>query len=268
MLNIVLISDSTGETAEQLAKAALAQFSNVEYNFKRFSHIREFPNLSEILNKCKETNDTILFYSLFNSSLLDYTKKFCQLHSIISVDLLSSSILAIQRVTNKTPGNTPGALRKLNEEYFKRIDSIEFAVRYDDGKDPRGILIADLVIIGISRTSKTPLSMYLANKNIRVANIPLVPETTVPEEIYKISPKKIIGLTNSPEKLETIRRERLKSLGLPNDSIYSNSNRILEELEYSNRIMKKIGCPIIDVSNKAIEETADIILKHLLKINK
>lgn len=110
--------------------------------------------------------------------------------------------------------------------------------------------------------------MYLANKNIRVANIPLVPETTVPEEIYKISPKKIIGLTNSPEKLETIRRERLKSLGLPNDSIYSNSNRILEELEYSNRIMKKIGCPIIDVSNKAIEETADIILKHLLKINK
>ena len=129
-------------------------------------------------------------------------------------------------------------------------------------------MIADLVIIGISRTSKTPLSMYLANKNIRVANIPLVPETTIPEEIYKISPKKIIGLTNSPEKLETIRRERLKSLGLPNDSIYSNSNRILEELEYSNRIMKKIGCPIIDVSNKAIEETADIILKHLLKINK
>lgn len=268
MLNIVLISDSTGETAEQLAKAALAQFNDLDYDFKRFSHIREFINLSEILNKCKETKNTLLFYSLVNSSLLDYTKKFCELNSITNVDLLSSSILAIQRVTNKTPGNTPGALRKLNEEYFKRIDAIEFAVRYDDGKDPRGVLIADLVIIGISRTSKTPLSMYLANKNIRVANIPLVPETSVPEEIFKISPKKIIGLTNSPEKLENIRKERLKSLGLPDNSIYSNSNRILEELEYSNRIMKKVGCPIINVSNKAIEETADIILKHLLKINK
>lgn len=268
MLNIFLISDSTGETAEQLARAALAQFNNISYDFKRFSNIREFLNLSEILNNCKETEDSILFYSLVDTSLLDYTKKFCELNGITSVDLLSASILAIQRVTNSTPGNKPGALRKLNEEYFKRIDSIEFAVRYDDGKDPRGLLIADLVIIGISRTSKTPLSMYLANKNIRVANVPLVPETPVPEELFQISPKKIIGLTNSLEKLESIRKERLKSLGLPDNSIYSNSNRILEELEYSDRIMKKVGCPIINVSNKAIEETAEIILKHLLKINK
>lgn len=268
MLNIFLISDSTGETAEQLARAALAQFNGIKYNFERFSHIRDFLLLSEILNKCKETENSILFYSLVDSSLLDYVKKFSELNSITNVDLLSASILAIQRVSNISPGNNPGALRKLNEEYFKRIDSIEFAVRYDDGKDPRGVLIADLVIIGISRTSKTPLSMYLANKNIRVANIPLVPETKVPEELFKVSPKKIIGLTNSPEKLESIRKERLKSLGLPDNSIYSNSNRILEELEYSDKIMKKIGCPTIDVSTKAIEETADIILKHLLKINK
>ena len=268
MLNIVLISDSTGETAEQLARAALAQFNNIEYSFERFSNIREFLNLSDILNKCKQADNSILFYSLVHSALLDYTKKFCELNSITNVDLLSASILAIQRVTNSTPVNNPGALRKLNDEYFKRIDSIEFAVRYDDGKDPRGILIADLVIIGISRTSKTPLSMYLANKNIRVANVPLVPESPVPEELFQVSPKKVIGLTNSLEKLESIRRERLKSLGLPDNSVYSNSNRILEELDYSDRIMKKVGCPIINVSNKAIEETADIILKHLLKFNR
>lgn len=268
MLNVFLISDSTGETSEQLAKAALAQFNGIEVNFSRFSHIREFLELTEILNNCKNTENSILFYSLVDTNLLDYTKKFCELNAITSVDLLSASLLAIQRVTNQTPVNNPGALRKLDEEYFKRIDSIEFAVRYDDGKDPRGVLIADLVILGISRTSKTPLSMYLANKNIRVANIPLVPESTVPEEVFKISPKKIIGLINSPEKLESIRKERLKSLGLPDNSIYSNTNRILEELEYSSKIMKKIGCPVIDVSNKAIEETADIILKHLLKVNK
>ena len=110
--------------------------------------------------------------------------------------------------------------------------------------------------------------MYLANKNIRVANVPLVPESPVPEELFQVSPKKVIGLTNSLEKLESIRRERLKSLGLPDNSVYSNSNRILEELDYSDRIMKKVGCPIINVSNKAIEETADIILKHLLKFNR
>ena len=154
MLNIFLISDSTGETAEQLARAALAQFNNIEYSLERFSHIREFSDLSEILNKCKDTENSILFYSLVDAPLLDYVKKFSELHSMNNVDLLSASILAIQRVSNIVPGNTPGALRKLNEEYFKRIDSIEFAVRYDDGKDPRGVLIADLVIIGISRTSK------------------------------------------------------------------------------------------------------------------
>ena len=138
-------------------------------------------------------------------------------------------------------------------------------MKYDDGKDPMGILKADIVIIGISRTSKTPLSMYLANKGIKVTNIPLIPETLVPKEIYEIPRNKIIGLTNSPMKLNEIREERMRALGLPKENNYASLDRILHEIEFAEQMMKKIGCPIIDISNKAIEETAEIIITHIEK---
>ena len=163
--------------------------------------------------------------------------------------------------TGKQPLGEAGRIRKMDESYFRRIAAIEFAVKYDDGKDPgRGIKEAELVLIGISRTSKTPLSMYLANRNIKVANVPLVPEIPVPKEVYEIDSKKIIGLTNSPEVLNNVRTNRLKALGLSSNANYAKLDRILEELEYSEKVMKKIGCPVINVANKAIEETAGDIL--------
>ena len=149
----------------------------------------------------------------------------------------------------------------MDESYFRRIAAIEFAVKYDDGKEPnKGILEAELVLIGISRTSKTPLSMYLANRNIKVANVPLVPEIPIPKEVYEIDPRKIIGLTNSPEVLNQVRTTRLKALGLSSSANYAKFDRILEELDYAEKVMKKIGCPVINVSDKAIEETASDIL--------
>ena len=145
---------------------------------------------------------------------------------------------------------------------ISEILSLSFAdFKYDDGKEPnKGILEAELVLIGISRTSKTPLSMYLANRNIKVANVPLVPEIPVPKEVYEIDPKKIIGLTNSPEVLNNVRTTRLKALGLSSNASYAKLDRILEELEYADKVMKKLGCPVINVANKAIEETAGDIL--------
>lgn len=158
------------------------------------------------------------------------------------------------------PKMQPGLVRKLDEDYFKRIEAIEFAVKYDDGKDTRGIYKADVVIIGISRTSKTPLSMYLANQKIKAANIPLVPEVDPSDDLFKIPRKKIIGLKINPESLFDIREERLKSLGLKTGANYANYERILEEIEFSEKLMKKLGCSVIDVSNKAIEETANTII--------
>jgi len=154
----------------------------------------------------------------------------------------------------------------MDREYFKRVEAIEFAVKYDDGKDPRGILAADLVLLGVSRTSKTPLSMYLADKNIKVVNIPLIPEVPIPKELYQISTQKIVGLTNSIERLSDIRKERLKTMGLSSSANYADYERIFEETHYAETVMKRLNCPIIDVSYKAIEETATIIL-GILKNN-
>ncbi|MGL5506493.1 MAG: pyruvate, water dikinase regulatory protein, partial [Paraclostridium sp.] len=175
-------------------------------------------------------------------------------------DLMTPILKEITNKVGEKPKREPGIIRKLDESYFKRVEAIEFAVKYDDGKDPRGILKSDIVLLGISRTSKTPLSMYLANKNIKVANVPLVPEIPIPKEVFEVNPKKIIGLTNSPEKLNQIRQERLKALGLSSNANYAKFDRILQELDYSEQVMKRVGCPVINVSNKAIEETAGIIL--------
>jgi len=155
--------------------------------------------------------------------------------------------------------NNPGLIRKMGTEYFKRVDALEFAVKYDDGKDINGFREADVIILGVSRTSKTPLSLYLANRNIKVMNVPIVRDLILPEELYEVK-RKIVGLTNSVEQLNKLREERLKALGVDQGTDYTDEMRIFEELEYALEIMEKIGCPVIDVHNKAIEETAEIII--------
>ncbi|MBQ7233437.1 MAG: kinase/pyrophosphorylase, partial [Bacillales bacterium] len=157
----------------------------------------------------------------------------------------------------------PGMVRKMDDEYFKRVEAIEFAVKYDDGRDPRGILYSDLVLIGISRTSKTPLSQYLALKRLKVANVPIVPEIEPPEELFQVPREKCVGLKINPKRLIHIRKERLKTLGLSDEASYANLKRIQEELVYFEQLIEKIGCPVVDVTNKAVEETANLVLGAL-----
>ncbi len=260
-LKIYVISDSIGETAQQVTKAAISQFDmKGNYEINRFPYISDERSLKEVLNHANE-NDAMVVYTLVSENLLNIASIYCEENGLSYIDLMTPLFDQIRNKTGKKPKREPGIIRKLDERYFKRVEAIEFAVKYDDGKDPRGILKADIILLGISRTSKTPLSMYLANKNVKVANVPLVPEIPVPKELFKVDPKKIMGLTNTPEKLNTIRQERLKALGLSSDASYANPERISQELEYSDKIMKKVGCPVIDVSNKAIEETAGIIFE-------
>lgn len=264
-LKIYVVSDSLGETAELVVKAGISQFKTEDYEIKRYSYIQDIEQLLEVLTEASKQKNVILIYTLVSKELVRIIHKFTEVTNLLTIDLISPILEGLSLKLENEPSRESGAIRKLDESYFKRVAAIEFAVKYDDGKDPRGLLEADVVLIGVSRTSKTPLSMYLANKNLKVANVPLVLESEPPEEIFKIPAKRVIGLTNSPEKLNEIREERLKSLGLPNSSSYANLSRILDELEYAERIMKRIGCPIIDVSNKAIEETADILLSYLKK---
>ena len=155
----------------------------------------------------------------------------------------------------------------MDEDYFRKIEAIEFAVKYDDGRDPRGILKADIVLVGVSRTSKTPLSQYLAHRRFKVANVPLVPEVDPPEELFEIDPKKCFGLVISPSVLNSIRKERLITLGLKDDANYARIERIKHELEHFESIVSKIGCTVIDVSNRAVEETANLILTEVSSRN-
>ncbi len=262
-LVVYVISDSVGETAQQVTKAALSQF-NIEndYEIRRFPYVADEKFLKEVLESGKN-EEAIIVYTLVSENLLNIAKEFCEKEDLSHIDLMTPLLKQISKKTGKNPKREPGVIRKLDERYFKRVEAIEFAVKYDDGKDPRGILKSDIVLLGISRTSKTPLSMYLANKNIKVANVPLVPEIPIPKEVFEIDPKKIMGLTNTPEKLNSIRNERLKALGLSSNASYANLERILQELDYAEKIMKKVGCPVIDVSNKAIEETAGIIMDKM-----
>lgn len=264
---IYLISDSIGETGEQVVHSILSQYSLEVENIKKYTHILTKNMLDAVLISISQERNVVVFYTLVQEELRQHLTDFAEKQNFLLVDILGNGLAAIAQATSLKPLGEPGIIRKMDREYFNRIEAIEFSVRYDDGKDPRGILKADLVILGVSRTSKTPLSMYLANKNIRVANVPLFPESEPPKEIYQISPTKVIGLTNTPEKLNSIRKERLKTLGLPQNASYAEMNRILEELEYADKIMKRIGCLVIDVSNNAIEETANLIFDYMKKTN-
>lgn len=258
---IYVISDSIGETAEFVAKAASIQFNSGHANIVRIPYVQDEEHLTEVLVEA-EAKEAIVAYTLVIPKLREQLIKFAAENNIITVDVLGPMMDAIGQVSHLTPHYEPGLLHKLDEEYFHRVEAIEFAVKYDDGKDPRGILYADIVLVGISRTSKTPLCMYLANKRVKAANIPLVPEVAAPEELMQArASKKIIGLTVRPEVLNPIRQERLKALGLAPNADYASYERILREIEYAEEVMKKLGCPIIDVSNKAIEETASRILQ-------
>lgn len=264
-LTVVVVSDSLGETGAMVAKAAVAQFLGQEYDCIRYPYMNDVDQLKRKLDTVLVVKNPIIVYTLLDAELIECIRLFSETNGIVSVDLMSPILGGLSTVLDAEPSYQPGAIRKMDESYFSRVAAIEFAVKYDDGQDPRGLFQADVVLVGISRTSKTPLSMYLANRNIKVANIPLVMEVPPPKELFEIPAKKIIGLTNSPEKLNEIRKERLKYLGLSTSSNYASMERIFDELDYSEQIMKKIGCPVINVANKAIEETSAFILSLLKK---
>ncbi|WP_240376670.1 pyruvate, water dikinase regulatory protein [Bacillus piscicola] len=255
---VYVVSDSVGETAELVVKAAASQFGDQGVEIRRIPYVEDEGTIDEVIDLAKEANAFIAF-TLVIPEKNEYLIKKAKAAGVDTVDIIGPMLDKLVSLTGQRPKYEPGLVYRLDEDYFRKVEAIEFAVKYDDGRDPRGIERADIVLIGVSRTSKTPLSQYLAHKRIKVANVPLVPEVEPPEELFKISPKKCIGLKISPEKLNEIRTERLKALGLKAEANYAKLERIEEELAYSEEVMKKIGCTVIDVSNKAVEETANLI---------
>lgn len=257
--SVYVISDSSGETAVKMVEAAVMQFKPKNFEIKRYYDVSSEDEIRNILSEAKIKNGLVV-YTLVMNNLSAFLEEEALRINVVCLDLIGPLIQMLSIYADEKPKQQPGLLHAIDEAYFKRVEAIEFAVRYDDGQDSRGLSKADIILIGVSRTSKTPLSMYLANKSYKVANVPLVPEVRFPDELLKADRRRLIGLIIDPEKLNRIRKERLKSMGINGQTSYTDLKRIREELEYAKETMHRLGCPIIDVTNKAVEETAAKII--------
>jgi len=259
-VTIHIISDSLGETADMVARAAAAQFEPDTFRIERLPKIATPEQLTEVVRThCGEY--CIFFYTLVESSLRAQMERLCD-EGIHGVDLLGPSVALLQRATGLSSAGEAGAIRRTDEEYFERVDAMEFAVKHDDGRNPEGLLEADIVLVGVSRTSKTPLAMYLAFKGYRVANIPLTPGTDPPSELFEVDPRRVFGLVTAPEVLLKIRVERMRELGtwVPR---YAEREAVEVELEQARALMRRIGCLVVHTDNRAMEEAAQEIIRHL-----
>ena len=262
-LTVFVVSDSLGETGEMVTKAVLSQFKG-KFELRRFSYCLDYERIEKIILEAKQ-EAAIVAFTLVIPELKEDINRLAAENGVAIVDILGVFMQKVTEVTGLKPISEPGLLRKLDEHYFRKVDAVEFSQKYDDGKDPRGILFADLTLLGVSRTGKTSVAMFLSHKKLRVANILLVPETKPPKEIYEIDRKLIFGLTIEPEQLYEIRQKRLQMLGLLENSKYASLERIKAELAYADKIMDSLGCHRLDITNYSVEDTATKILDILAK---
>jgi [pyruvate, water dikinase]-phosphate phosphotransferase / [pyruvate, water dikinase] kinase len=259
---IFVCSDAVGETAEAVARATTRQFATEQVRIKRYGHIKHEDEIKAIINEALLIGGFIA-YTLVQPELRETMREETIRCGVRAVDVMGPMMQAFIDTFNDSPKYKPGLLHEMDENYYRKIEAIEFAVKYDDGKDARGLLQAQVVLVGVSRTSKTPLSIYLAHKGIKTANYPLTIEVKPPLELFMASNRLIVGLTMQSDRLLKIRTERLKTLGLPSHAHYASLERIEKELLFASEIMERLKCPVIDVSEKAIEETAGLILEML-----
>lgn len=258
---IHVVSDSLGETADMVARAALSQFDHDAFRIERLPKIESAEQLREIVHEhCGK--HCIFFYTLVEHSLRAEMDRLCADESINGVDLLWPAVKLLERVTGFSASGAAGAIRRTDEEYFERVDAMEFAVNHDDGRNPEGLKNADIVLIGVSRTSKTPLSMYMATKGFRVANIPLAPGSAPPPELFELDPRRVFGLVTSPEVLLAVRNERMREMGafVPR---YAERESVEQELEEARALMRRVGCLVIRTDNRAVEEAAQEIIRQM-----
>ena len=253
-----IVSDSTGETAARLVQALEAQFPEQEFEEIRHARVETVQDLEGAVLGARG-HRAVVVYTLVDPELRDAMRRLCRRARVHYCDLLGHPIDAVARVSGQPASMTPGSRAPLNPAYFRRIEAMEFAVKYDDGLGV-GLDEADLVLVGVSRTSKTPLSIYLGYLGHKAANVPIVKGIEPPKELFELDPAKIIGLTINPDRLHDIRRARVRNLGT-NNRRYAELAEIYEELEEAAAVHRRIGCPVIDISELSIEETAQRILR-------
>jgi hypothetical protein len=254
-----VISDSTGETAVRLVHALEAQFPDQEFEEIRHPRVETVDDLQLALNRAKG-RPAVIVYTLVHPELREAARALCRRYRLHYCDLLGHPIEAVAKVAGVAAQMTPGARAPLDSSYFKRMAAIEFAVKYDDGVGA-GLHDADIVLVGVSRTSKTPLSMYLGYLGYKTANVPVVKGIEPPSALFEVDPTKIVGLTIDATRLQEIRRQRVVRLGSGNQRGYAELLEIYAELEQAEAIHRRLGCPVIEISDLSIEETAARVIR-------
>jgi hypothetical protein len=259
-ITIHVLSDSLGETGDMVARAAAAQFADEAFRIERLPKVVGAEHLREsVRNHCG--THCLFFYTLVDAALRREMELLCD-EGVNGVDLLGPAVKTLSEVTHLDPIGEAGAVHRTDREYFDRIEAMEFAVSHDDGRNPPGRLEADVVLVGVSRTSKTPLAMYLPFKGYRTANIPLAPGVEPPSELFEVDRRRIFGLISNADILAEIRTARMRELGtwVPG---YAEREAIEQELEQARALMRRLGCIVIHTDDRAVEESAQEIIKHL-----
>ena len=259
---IYLISDSTGETLDRIFLALKAQFLNIEYKVHSYSFTRTENQILKILQDAENNKNSIILYTIVDNSLAKYLANVSQDKKIPCFGVLGNLILNFSKILNQKASHEPSGQHILNEEYYDRIEAIQFTMNHDDGNLINDIDKSDIILVGVSRTSKTPTSIYLANKGFKTSNIPLVNENSLPEKL-KQNPQMtcVVGLSTEPERLADLRKNRMGSLKETENTKYTNLENIQKEVLDAKKTFQKYKWPLIDVTRKSVEETAASIIK-------
>lgn len=270
-LKVVVISDGTGETASAITRAAMTQFQDKEIFFTRYKNIRTKEQIDAIFQEAAIHHD-IVVYTIVSVELRAYIAELSKRDHVRSVDVMGPLLTVFSNFFEAEPNYQPGLLHAVNDQYFKRVAAIEFTLNHDDGRNINSLEEADVVLVGISRTSKTPLSMYLSLEGIKTVNVPIVMGVVLPEKLFQIDQRKIFGLTIDSDELFKIRKNRLSRLGLSNDEgDYADISKVTQEIEWANKIFSENKrWPVFNVTGKALEETAAEIMKllNMRKVNR
>ena len=262
LYQIYLISDSTGETLDRIFLALKAQFPNFQYETNHFSFTRTESQTLSILKQAKKDKNSIILYTIVNSKLAKYLTEKAYERGIPCFGVLGDLILNFSKVLNQKASHQPSGQHILNEEYYDRIEAIQFTMNHDDGNQTDDIEKSDIILLGVSRTSKTPTSIYLANRGFKTSNIPLVNENSIPSKVTKKNFKPcVVGLVTEAERLYDLRKNRLNSLKEDQNSEYINIDKIKDELNSARKLFKENNWPTIDVTRKSVEETAASVIK-------
>ena len=259
---IYLISDSTGETLDRIFLALKAQFLNIEYKVHSYSFTRTENQILKILKDAKENKNSIILYTIVDNALAKFLVNKSESKGLPCFGVLGNLILSFSKLLNQKASHEPSGQHVLNEEYYKRIEAIQFTMNHDDGNLLNDVIKSDIILLGVSRTSKTPTSIYLANKGYKTSNIPLINENSIPK-ILKDKPKIscVVGLNTEAERLVDIRKNRMNSIKEKNNKDYTKIENIQKEVNIAKKTFQKYGWPTIDVTRKSVEETAASVIK-------